>query len=33
VLRCNYPGMPADAVSNQIRLWGQAAAEVRSHGG
>jgi alkanesulfonate monooxygenase SsuD/methylene tetrahydromethanopterin reductase-like flavin-dependent oxidoreductase (luciferase family) len=32
VLRCNYPGMPADAVSNQIRLWGQAAAEVRSQG-
>ena len=30
VLRCNYPGMPADAVSKQIRLWGQAAAEARS---
>jgi alkanesulfonate monooxygenase SsuD/methylene tetrahydromethanopterin reductase-like flavin-dependent oxidoreductase (luciferase family) len=25
VLRCNYPGMAADAVSRQISLWGQAA--------
>ena len=25
VLRCNYPGMPAEAVSRQIRLWGEAA--------
>jgi alkanesulfonate monooxygenase SsuD/methylene tetrahydromethanopterin reductase-like flavin-dependent oxidoreductase (luciferase family) len=25
VLRCNYPGMSAEAVANQIRLWGEAA--------
>ena len=25
VLRCNYPGMPAEAVQRQIRLWGQVA--------
>jgi len=25
VLRCNYPGMTAAAVSQQIRLWGEAA--------
>jgi alkanesulfonate monooxygenase SsuD/methylene tetrahydromethanopterin reductase-like flavin-dependent oxidoreductase (luciferase family) len=25
VLRCNYPGMAANAVSEQIRLWGEAA--------
>ena len=25
VLRCNYPGMTATAVSLQIRLWGEAA--------
>jgi len=25
VLRCNYPGMTATAVSQQIRLWGEAA--------
>ena len=25
VLRCNYPGMTAMAVSRQIRLWGEAA--------
>jgi alkanesulfonate monooxygenase SsuD/methylene tetrahydromethanopterin reductase-like flavin-dependent oxidoreductase (luciferase family) len=26
VLRCNYPGMDAAAVDEQIRLWGEAAA-------
>jgi alkanesulfonate monooxygenase SsuD/methylene tetrahydromethanopterin reductase-like flavin-dependent oxidoreductase (luciferase family) len=25
VLRCNYPGMAAAAVSRQITLWGEAA--------
>jgi alkanesulfonate monooxygenase SsuD/methylene tetrahydromethanopterin reductase-like flavin-dependent oxidoreductase (luciferase family) len=25
VLRCNYPGMPAPAVAEQVRLWGLAA--------
>jgi alkanesulfonate monooxygenase SsuD/methylene tetrahydromethanopterin reductase-like flavin-dependent oxidoreductase (luciferase family) len=25
VLRCNYPGMNAAAVSRQIKLWGEAA--------
>lgn len=30
VLRCNYPGMAAQAVSTQLRLWGEAAAEARS---
>jgi alkanesulfonate monooxygenase SsuD/methylene tetrahydromethanopterin reductase-like flavin-dependent oxidoreductase (luciferase family) len=25
VLRCNYPGMTASAVSRQITLWGEAA--------
>jgi alkanesulfonate monooxygenase SsuD/methylene tetrahydromethanopterin reductase-like flavin-dependent oxidoreductase (luciferase family) len=29
VLRCNYPGMPATAVANQLRLWGLAAATAR----
>ena len=29
VLRCNYPGMAADAVSEQLRLWGVAAHAVR----
>jgi alkanesulfonate monooxygenase SsuD/methylene tetrahydromethanopterin reductase-like flavin-dependent oxidoreductase (luciferase family) len=24
VLRCNYPGMTAEAVSRQVRLWGEA---------
>jgi len=28
VLRCNYPGMTATAVSLQIRLWGEAANRV-----
>jgi len=31
VLRCNYPGMSAEAVERQIRLWGEAAATVREH--
>ena len=30
VLRCNYPGMPADAVNRQLALWGEAAARARS---
>jgi alkanesulfonate monooxygenase SsuD/methylene tetrahydromethanopterin reductase-like flavin-dependent oxidoreductase (luciferase family) len=30
VLRCNYPGMPAPAVAEQIRLWGEAASLVSS---
>ena len=29
VLRCNYPGMPATAVNNQLRLWGISAAKAR----
>jgi len=29
VLRCNYPGMNAAAVTNQLRLWGSAAAIAR----
>lgn len=29
VLRCNYPGMDAAAVTNQLRLWGSAAAKAR----
>jgi alkanesulfonate monooxygenase SsuD/methylene tetrahydromethanopterin reductase-like flavin-dependent oxidoreductase (luciferase family) len=29
VLRCNYPGMSADAVSRQIALWGEVAAGSR----
>jgi len=29
VLRCNYPGMPAAAVNNQLRLWGISAAKAR----
>jgi len=29
VLRCNYPGMPAEAVERQLRLWGEAAAAAR----
>ncbi len=28
VLRCNYPGMTAAAVSRQIRLWGEASKMV-----
>lgn len=30
VLRCNYPGMGAPAVANQLRLWGLAAQAARS---
>jgi alkanesulfonate monooxygenase SsuD/methylene tetrahydromethanopterin reductase-like flavin-dependent oxidoreductase (luciferase family) len=30
VLRCNYPGMTAAAVEEQIALWGEAAAAARS---
>jgi alkanesulfonate monooxygenase SsuD/methylene tetrahydromethanopterin reductase-like flavin-dependent oxidoreductase (luciferase family) len=30
VLRCNYPGMDAAAVTSQLRLWGSAAAKARS---
>jgi hypothetical protein len=29
VLRCNYPGMSADAVARQLWLWGSAAEKVR----
>ena len=29
VLRCNYPGMAASAVHQQIRLWGEAARFAR----
>jgi alkanesulfonate monooxygenase SsuD/methylene tetrahydromethanopterin reductase-like flavin-dependent oxidoreductase (luciferase family) len=32
VLRCNYPGMPSEAVVRQIRLWGEAADIARSVG-
>lgn len=30
VLRCNYPGMAAPAVAEQLRLWGLAAQTARS---
>ena len=30
VLRCNYPGMAASAVAEQVRLWGLAAQAARS---
>jgi alkanesulfonate monooxygenase SsuD/methylene tetrahydromethanopterin reductase-like flavin-dependent oxidoreductase (luciferase family) len=30
VLRCNYPGMPHDAVARQLTLWGEAAEITRS---
>ncbi len=30
VLRCNYPGMAASAVAEQLRLWGLAAQAARS---
>ena len=33
VLRCNYPGMSAPAVAEQLRLWGAAAQTVRHGGG
>jgi alkanesulfonate monooxygenase SsuD/methylene tetrahydromethanopterin reductase-like flavin-dependent oxidoreductase (luciferase family) len=29
VLRCNYPGMAAEAVAEQVRLWGLAANSAR----
>jgi alkanesulfonate monooxygenase SsuD/methylene tetrahydromethanopterin reductase-like flavin-dependent oxidoreductase (luciferase family) len=29
VLRCNYPGMAADAVAEQLRLWGLASRAAR----
>jgi alkanesulfonate monooxygenase SsuD/methylene tetrahydromethanopterin reductase-like flavin-dependent oxidoreductase (luciferase family) len=29
VLRCNYPGMSAAAVANQLRMWGTAATRAR----
>jgi hypothetical protein len=32
VLRCNYPGMAATAVGEQLRLWGLAAQIARSGG-
>ena len=33
VLRCNYPGMPALAVGEQLRLWGSAAQKARATAG
>jgi len=30
VLRCSYPGMPAEAVNRQLALWGEAADRTRS---
>ena len=33
VLRCNYPGMSALAVAEQLRLWGSAAQKAHSAGG
>ncbi len=33
VLRCNYPGMAADAVAEQLRLWGLAAHAARVRAG
>jgi alkanesulfonate monooxygenase SsuD/methylene tetrahydromethanopterin reductase-like flavin-dependent oxidoreductase (luciferase family) len=33
VLRCNYPGMSAAAVAEQMRLWGLAAERARSKSG
>ena len=33
VLRCNYPGMAAQAVSEQVRLWGLAANGANARGG
>jgi len=33
VLRCNYPGMSAPAVAEQVRLWGLAAERSRSEPG
>jgi alkanesulfonate monooxygenase SsuD/methylene tetrahydromethanopterin reductase-like flavin-dependent oxidoreductase (luciferase family) len=31
VLRCNYPGMEAQAVGRQIELWGEAAKLTRAN--
>ena len=33
VLRCNYPGMAAEAVAEQLRLWGLAARAARVRAG
>jgi alkanesulfonate monooxygenase SsuD/methylene tetrahydromethanopterin reductase-like flavin-dependent oxidoreductase (luciferase family) len=33
VLRCNYPGMGAEAVAEQVRLWGMAAQAAVAHPG
>ncbi|MEP6751852.1 MAG: LLM class flavin-dependent oxidoreductase [Candidatus Dormiibacterota bacterium] len=33
VLRCNYPGMAAEAVADQVRLWGLAAEAANAHPG
>ena len=33
VLRCNYPGMAAEAVAEQVRLWGLAARATNGRGG
>jgi len=33
VLRCNYPGMAAEAVADQVRLWGMAAQAATAHPG
>lgn len=33
VLRCNYPGMSARAVDEQVRLWGVAASQARGDPG
>jgi alkanesulfonate monooxygenase SsuD/methylene tetrahydromethanopterin reductase-like flavin-dependent oxidoreductase (luciferase family) len=33
VLRCNYPGMAAEAVAEQLRLWGVAAHSARLRAG
>lgn len=33
VLRCNYPGMAAEGVADQVRLWGMAARAANVHPG
>jgi len=33
VLRCNYPGMDAQAVGEQVRLWGMAARAANARAG
>jgi alkanesulfonate monooxygenase SsuD/methylene tetrahydromethanopterin reductase-like flavin-dependent oxidoreductase (luciferase family) len=33
VLRCNYPGMAAEAVADQVRLWGVAAQAANARPG